>query len=829
MRAFYLIFLFTMVPTLSILAQNGTVKGLLLDAKTEEPLIAATVAVEGTSYGDVSDFNGAFSLSLPAGRQTLVISMMGYEKTEFTVNITEGSTKTTTIKVNQLGINLGTVVVTSSQYGKNIAEETVSMNVLDKKIIQNSNSRDLGEALTKTPGVQVQDGQVNIRGGSYSYGVGSRVAVLVDGNSLQSADLKDADLKFAPLENVEQIEVIKGASSVVYGSSAISGIVNVRTAWPTDTVPETEITTYFGAFANPRHSQLVWWEGQQPFFSGTFINHKQKINQNVSMVAGANIDMINSYLEKNNEFRVRFSNKWKFRAKKIEGLNYGFSSNLMWENSDRFFLAQDMGDNAYLQLEGSEDRYMRTAVAPFFTLVRGKHRLRFDGQYFNRWRRGNGTDINASANGITAHPQYQMTLKRGGLQYIGTAGLPVEYSFSQSNLYQSLGWVTSYNLSAYYQGEIKVKRLSLVAGLRYEYANQQGDVIKGLPVFRSGLNYQAGKSTYLRASWGQGFRIPSIGETRIIQDLIDGVFILPNINLETERSWNLEVGVKQGFKIGSFAGYVDFAGFWQEFPENLIEYRLGLHNIVDPLTGEFYVLDNLVELFPGCNCAQGLRPFNVEQARVAGYELGVGGKGEIGPVEVRSLIGYNYNFAANLNDNTEQESVANPEVQNGDPTNRNVGNYFGDFFRYMFKRMEGDETQKLLQFRPRHILSGDIEFTYKKVSLGYSLRYYSLPERIPALYYVLFGVTEGKLEPTDVLRPLDEMEQFARDRGVSLAGYFDRHLNGDWIMDARVAYSPNDKLKLSLIAKNLTNRIYAVRPGRLEPPLNFTAQIRYNF
>ena len=834
-------FVLTFLVRIGLHAQSGTVQGVVIDEKTSEPLFGATVSLPDNTRGTATDFNGAFTVELPAGSQTLKVSYLGYEIKEFPVTVVAGQSVEKTLRLTQEGINLGTVVVTSSQYGKDIAQETVSMDVLDEKIIENSNSRDLGEALTKTPGVQVQDGQVNIRGGSFSYGVGSRVAVLVDGNTMQVADTREADLKFAPLENVEQIEVIKGASSVVYGSSALNGVVNVRTAWPTDTVSETEITTYFGVFANPRHSQLIWWDAEQPNFSGVFLNHKQKLNRNVSLVAGANIDMINSYLEENNEFRVRASNKLKIRAKRIEGLNYGFATNLMWENSDRFFISQGMGDDAYRIFEGSGDRYMRSAVSPFLTFVRGNHRLRVDINYFNRWRNGAGDDINQSSNGLTVHPQYQFTLRRGNIQYVSTVGLPVEYAFSRSNLYQALGWVTSYNLAGYYQGEVKYKKLSLVAGLRYEYANQENAVVKGLPIFRSGLNFQAGKATWLRASWGQGFRIPSIGETRIIEDLVDGIFVLPNIDLQTERSWNLEMGVKQGFQIGSFTGYVDLALFWQEFSENLIEYRLGVHPNVDPLTREPYPFlgdqEPLITLNDEDDISNqdevsyyaGLKPFNVEQARVAGYELGIGGKGTIGPVEIRSLIGYTYNFPANLNDDSEPEALFNPEIQPGDPDNRNIGNYMGDFFRNMFRRMEGEETNKLLQFRPRHVLVGDIEFNYKKFSVGYALRYYSFPERTPTIYYALFGITEGTLGVGQLLTPLDQLPELARENDVTLINYIDRHEQGDWVMDARVAYEPTDKVRLSIIAKNLTNRIYSVRPGRLEPPLNFTLQAKFRF
>ena len=85
--------------------------------------------------------------------------------------------------------------------------------------------------IDQVPGVNVVDGQANIRGGSgFSVGAGSRVLVLVDDLPMLAADAGDAKWSFLPTENLAQIEIIKGASSVTYGSSALSGSINIRTA-----------------------------------------------------------------------------------------------------------------------------------------------------------------------------------------------------------------------------------------------------------------------------------------------------------------------------------------------------------------------------------------------------------------------------------------------------------------------------------------------------------------------------------------------------------------------------------------------------------------------
>ena len=56
---------------------------------------------------------------------------------------------------------LNVTIISASRYEKNIAEETVSVNVVDKDFLENTNSRDIGEAINQTAGVQVQDGQIS--------------------------------------------------------------------------------------------------------------------------------------------------------------------------------------------------------------------------------------------------------------------------------------------------------------------------------------------------------------------------------------------------------------------------------------------------------------------------------------------------------------------------------------------------------------------------------------------------------------------------------------------------------------------------------------------
>jgi outer membrane receptor protein involved in Fe transport len=65
--------------------------------------------------------------------------------------------------------------------------------------------------------------------------------------------------------------------------------------------------------------------------------------------------------------------------------------------------------------------------------------------------------------------------------------------------------------------------------------------------------------------------------------------------------------------------------------------------------------------------------------------------------------------------------------------------------------------------------------------------------------------------------------------GSTLASYGAERLGGDWVFDARVNYRAGERFALNFVVKNITNRLYAMRPSRPEPIRNFTFQVNYTF
>ena len=140
------------------------------------------------------------------------------------------------------------------------------------------------------------------------------------------------------------------------------------------------------------------------------------------------------------------------------------------------------------------------------------------------------------------------------------------------------------------------------------------------PVFRAGANYQLAEATFLRSSWGQGFRFPSMAEM-FISTNYSGIEIYANPELKPETGWSSEIGIKQGLKSGNWIGFLDFAAFIMQY-DDMMEFNFGnwgdtINYSQDPLTG-----DLIVE-------GVGFKSVNVGKTRVSGIEFSLTGTGNI--------------------------------------------------------------------------------------------------------------------------------------------------------------------------------------------------------
>jgi iron complex outermembrane receptor protein len=241
---------------------NAQITGTVEDKVTNAPLIGVKlIASDGNKT--LSDFEGKFQLDCKKFPVTIIVSLLQYVSD--TIKVDQAGPITIKLKEPEKDKDLDMVVVSAGRRKQAIEEVPVSMEIIKPQLIDNKGITDLEQAVDQTPGVFTMDGQVSIRGGSgFAYGAGSRVLLLWNGMPLLSGYAGDTQWNAIPMEQASQIEVMKGASSVLYGSGALNGVIALAEKEP-GLKPETKVKVMGGFYGNPPRESLKWWS-KTPFF-----------------------------------------------------------------------------------------------------------------------------------------------------------------------------------------------------------------------------------------------------------------------------------------------------------------------------------------------------------------------------------------------------------------------------------------------------------------------------------------------------------------------------------------------------------------------------------
>ncbi|MBN1999968.1 TonB-dependent receptor [candidate division KSB1 bacterium] len=227
MKRIILAVLLFVYATLSF-AQTGEIHGRVVDASTEEPLANANVLVLNDTKGTTTDKNGEFILlKLEPGEYTLKISYIGYKTVTRTCQT--GAKSFINIPLDFNILSGEQVVVSGNRHEKKIAEIAQPIETINAIQILETAPRTVSDILNKEAGLtMVQDGiwgsYISIRGLSRN-----NIVTLIDGNRIDTATDLAAGLSMLDINDVQQIEVIKGASSSLYGTGAVGGVVNIIT------------------------------------------------------------------------------------------------------------------------------------------------------------------------------------------------------------------------------------------------------------------------------------------------------------------------------------------------------------------------------------------------------------------------------------------------------------------------------------------------------------------------------------------------------------------------------------------------------------------------
>jgi len=612
MRLLYLK-IFILLLAAELTAQPYSISGRITDSGSH-PLIGVNIIIIGTGTGTSSDVNGFYRIDNLTDRSyNIKFSAVGYEDVLKIIDLSNKSVQLNVTMVEK-PVETEQVIVTAGKREQYITDLPVSADVIHSDEFAKKNFSNLENALRYVPGVYMTDDQISIRGSSgYSRGAGSRVLLALDGIPFYTGDTGETIWELIPTPMIRRVEIIKGAASSLYGSTAIGGVVNVITKDIPDK-PATTFESYIGLYDEPSYTE--WnWSSENRLYNGITLSHAQQFG-----VIGIEASL--TRLEDMSYRQSGFSHKYigflkgKFDITPASSLT--ILANTLNKKGGNFYYWKD-SRHALVPTDDQQGQTVTTSRYLFGAVYKNVFSNDFLLNIKTSYYRTDWSDTSP------AMDESLTNLYRGEIQInrsfsdkvVIVAGVEGLSSNVNSNLF---GNPEMWSGGLYLQGDISyLQPLTVSAGIRYDYSKL--DTLNGENAIspKIGLNYKVTDKIILRSSAGTGFRAPSLAEA-FTSTTASGIIIKPNPDLKSETNFTFEFG----------ANYLPFS----EFSLNAAVFQSEYFDFIEP------------RIDP----ADGYAVFrNVTRARIQGFETDV--KSELFRKKVLLSLSYTYLWTRDLNTN----------------------------------------------------------------------------------------------------------------------------------------------------------------------------------
>jgi outer membrane receptor for ferrienterochelin and colicin len=463
-------------------AAPGKLEGRVVDSVNGQELPGVNVMIKGTLFGAVTDEHGAFAIHpLPQGGYEIEAILLGYEKQILpAVLVKSGETASVLFRLRQSAIPQPAMVVTASKRRQALEDAPTSVDVVGDRDIQTRSATTLDQVLQNTAGLGIIDGQIDLRGSTgFNWAAGSRVLLMMDGHPLINGDTGGINWDAIPIEEVERVEVVKGAGSALYGSNAMAGMVNIITRDPSP-VPQTRIRMTYGFYDTPAYDSWRWTDRFLTYrlfeqnrldfrnalaFTGVDVSHSRTAG-NVGLLLTAGRKRSTGYSQDGDYDRWNAMGKMKIDLSNQETLtlaaNWAVNRHgeaLQWISQSRPLEvpATELGNHITYTKANANATYRHVVNRFFAYTVKANW-------YRTNWR-----------NYFIDNNDYALTHKIGSevqVDYIWkkhalTAGAETVYDRASSLIY---GNPETFDAAVYGEDELKLANLwTLTLGTRYDY------------------------------------------------------------------------------------------------------------------------------------------------------------------------------------------------------------------------------------------------------------------------------------------------------------------------------------------------------------------------
>lgn len=489
-----------------------------------EPLAGAAVVVkENKTIGMTTDAEGNYRLRIPDNKEyTLQASFIGYVTQSHPLQTGQDRMD---FAMEEDAIGMETVVVTGTRTPKLLKDAPIVTRVITADDIRKADATNIGDLLqAELPGIEFSysmDQQTSLDMQGFG---GNAILFLVDGERLAGETLDNIDYSRLNLDNVERIEIVKGAASSLYGSNAVGGVINIISK-ETEEPWNLNLNGRYGSHNDQRYGGTV------AFRAGDFRN---SLNVQHTSTDPIDVGSVGKDGEENDFSRVYGNRTWNFKERlvytptdklRLTGrLGYFFRErDKSTSSKDRYrdFSGGLRGNYTFSQRNGLElsysfDQYDKTDFDPV-----QDYDLR------------DYTNVQHTLRALYNHSLNERnTLIVGGdfmRDYL------MSYQFTDNGSHEQ------YTADAFAQFDLNpVKNLNIMTAVRFDYYSEAD--VKNTSS-KLGIMYKW-RNCSLRASYAGGFRAPTLKEMYMDFNMANVFMIYGNEELKPESSQNFSLSAE---------------------------------------------------------------------------------------------------------------------------------------------------------------------------------------------------------------------------------------------------------------------------------------------
>lgn len=458
------------------------------------PLPYANIILDGTTKGAITDENGKFIITnVSQGTYIIAVSFTGF-KTQKKKIVVSNNDVVINFELNQSDA-LDEVIVTGTLKAVSRLESPVPVEVYSPTFLKKNPTPNIFEALQNVNGVRPQlncnvcnTGDIHINGLEGPY-----TLVMIDGMPIVSGLSTVYGLSGIPNSLIEQVEIVKGPASSLYGSEAVGGLINIITK-----LPENAPRFFADGFVTG------WGE------ANVDVGFKFKVGEKTTVLFGANYFNYSNPIDNNNDNftdvtlqdRISIFQKWNFER----------ANNRKFSLAGRYFYEDRWGGEMQWNpsYRGGDEVYGESIYTSRFELLGNyqlpiKEKVNFQFSYSDH-----------DQNSVYGNTAYLAQQRIGFGQFIWDKkvskhdlliGTALRYNYYNDNTTATVNVDEVTIPSLFIQDEINfTKKQSVLLGMRYDYDSRHGNIFTPRIAYR----FKPTEDDIIRLNAGTGFRVVNL-------------------------------------------------------------------------------------------------------------------------------------------------------------------------------------------------------------------------------------------------------------------------------------------------------------------------------